>query len=342
MAPYSVFMIRIYLLSIMLTTLVHAKKLVILTGANSGVGLSAAKLLTEKGDYQVIFACRSKDKALKAIKSLDKANQQNAEFAHLDVSDLNSVRSFCDTFKASKRPLYCLALNAGIQVGGSSKLPIFSPQGYENTIATNHLGHFLMIQQLLPLLKKTGSRTYPSRIVFTASGVHNPEEGGGNVGSKAALNSLDGFKNGFKTPICMVDGGSYESDKAYKDSKLLNVITTLETAKRELKSLSITVNCFNPGLVPTTGLFRAFSPLFLVPFTFLTRFIFKVAVDEKEAGQRLFYMLTAPELLGRTGQYYSGKPGKAEFEAITPSVEARDENKAKLVWQLSEKLVLAK
>ena len=52
-------------------------------------------------------------------------------------------------------------------------------------------------------------------------GVHNPDEPGGNVGSKATLGDMIGFQQGFKSPISMIDGGAYDADKAYKDSKLV-------------------------------------------------------------------------------------------------------------------------
>jgi protochlorophyllide reductase len=175
--------------------------------------------------------------------------------------------------------------------------------------------------------------------------VHNPAEPGGNVGSAAGLGDLSGFREGFLGPsITRVDDttANYDSDKAYKDSKLLNVFMTLE-ASRRFNAKEVTINCFNPGLVPTTGLFREYNPLFVLPFTWLTRYIFKVAVDDKLAGERLYYMITNEELIGKTGLYFSGT--NRDPDALTgflpriPSIEAQDQQKAKEIWQLSEKLV---
>ena len=70
----------------------------------------------------------------------------------------------------------------------------------------------------------------------------------------------------------MVDNGEYDTDKAYKDSKLCNVMTSFELARR-LKDQKSTVTCnvMNPGLIPTTGLFRTINPIFVFIFTILTK-----------------------------------------------------------------------
>lgn len=140
------------------------------------------------------------------------------------------------------------------------------------------------------------------------------------------------------TKLTQVDG-----DKAYKDSKLCNVITCLELAKRlKSKRSKVTANVMNPGLIPTTGLFRAFSPLFVLPFTFLTRYVFKVAASEDDGGQRLAYMIKSPELDGVSGMYLSTEQaglGLSAFKPITPSIEARDEKKAAKFWELTDKLI---
>ena len=103
-----------------------------------------------------------------------------------------------------------------------------------------------------------------------------------------------GLKEGFQEPYTMVDGGDFDGDKAYKDSKLCNVMTCLALAKRlETKNSKAITMVMNPGLIPTTGLFRAFNPIFVFVFTFLTTNIFKVAASEKEGGSRLAYLISS-------------------------------------------------
>ena len=317
----------------------NTKRTIIITGANSGIGYAAVKNLCASNDYNIIMACRDITKAQKAASRVN--GKDNIEIMKLDLADLDSVRNFAKAIKTSKRTIDVLALNAGIQESESA-LPgkkgtlvaERTKQDYEITIGTNHIGHFALVDMLLSNINSKNGR-----IVFVGSGVHNPQEPGGDVGSKAGLGDMIGLQNGFKSPISMIDGSPYDPDKSYKDSKLCNVMTALELAKRlKDKKSKITCNVMNPGLIPTTGLFRKLNPIFTVIFTFLTRYVFKVATSEEEGGQWLFFMMVDQSLNGRSGVYYSGKPGK-EFEEIAPSAEAQDIKKRKLFWDLSAKLI---
>lgn len=171
--------------------------------------------------------------------------------------------------------------------------------------------------------------------------VHNPEEAGGNVGSRASLGSFAGLHQGFLDPVTMIDGGSFDPDKAYKDSKLCNVMTALELAQRlHATGSDITCNVMNPGLVPTSGLFKNFNPLFVAAFTVLTRYVFKVAVSDQVAGHRLAYMVTSADLDGVSGKYFSAKAGDAKLVEVEPSKEAQDASKAAELWELTEGLIM--
>ena len=114
----------------------------------------------------------------------------------------------------------------------------------------------------------------------------------------------------------------------------------LEFARRLKQSNSkITCNSMNPGLIPTTGLFRDLNPIFVYIFTLLTRYVFKVAATEDEGGRRLAFMLSNPVLNGVSGAYFSGKPGTPEFNPIPPSTEAQDESKGKRLFELTSSLL---
>ena len=336
---------------------VSIRRTVIITGANSGIGFEACKVLAASGQWDVIMACRSLSKAENAKAKLGQ-NGANVEIRQLDLADLSSVKQFCQSW--GNRPLHVLANNAGTQkqtdafsrelIKGDS-VPR-TKQGFEETVGVNHLGHFLLTQLLLNNLKATSGG---SRVVWTGSGVHDPDQPGGDVGSKATLGDLSGLKAGFKPPVCMVDNSQsdYDPDKAYKDSKLCNVMTSLELARRLQATaspvaansatasapLAVTSNVFNPGLIPTTGLFRELNSWFVLIFTILTKYVFKVAETEEEGGRRLAFMIADLSLDRVTGAYYTGKPFSFGFQLFTPSKEAQDQNQARALWEVSEQIV---
>jgi len=333
---------------------------ILITGANRGIGYEcAAKLLgSSNANYDIILACRDKQKgemAKSRMMTMQPSSQSTVEVMELNLADLNSVSAFCKTW--GKRPLDVLCLNAGIQVGkgigvgntGGEECRR-TRQGFELTVGTNHIGHFALMRQLMPNIEntyrsksKTNYEGPSGRIVIVGSGVHDPEEPGGEVGSKATLGDLSGLKRGFLSPDSMVDGSAaFDSDKAYKDSKLCNVATSLEVARRLGSSEAtkgITCNVMNPGLCPTSGLFRDLNPIFVAIFTFITRYVAKVAVTESEGGRRLAYMVESPMLNSVTGGYFSGKPGYYAFEATMPSKEARNQATGKLLYDLTDKIV---
>lgn len=121
------------------------------------------------------------------------------------------------------------------------------------------MGHFYLNHLLLPKINKESGR-----IVVTASSVHDPESPGGKQGIPATLGDLKGFERDGKM-FEMVDGNPYNGDKAYKDSKLCNILFTRELQRR-LESndatKNIIVNSFSPGLITSSGFFRYQSPLF--------------------------------------------------------------------------------
>lgn len=162
----------------------------------------------------------------------------------------------------------------------------------------NHFGHFYAAQRLLGALvcfcvesserlsahpsihqtipKTTGnlekSALAHPRLVVTASSVHDPDTPGGNVGPGATLGELKGFVDFLERGqrFEMVDGAPYNPDKSYKDSKLLNVLFTEEMSRRlAAKGSKVTCNCFSPGLIPSTGLFRSQNPIFVKLFDFI-------------------------------------------------------------------------
>jgi protochlorophyllide reductase len=211
-------------------------------------------------------------------------------------------------------------------------------RGNMKKVGTNHFGHFYLNSLLLPKVAKEG------KIVVTASGVHDPESPGGAQGVPATLGEMEGLEK--EGRYCeMIDGGKFNADKAYKDSKLCNVLFTRELQKRlesQDSSKGIIANCFNPGLIVSTGLFRDQNPFFTKVFDFAATDLIKVGETPPWGGGCLSYMIN--EVRDR-GAFYSSAPGSSkygsaaygqQFAACPVSKEAQDDVKAKRLWYLTE------
>lgn len=288
--------------------------------------LEGAKLLTAAG-YEVVCACRTLAKAQTAAASCGAL----AIPAVCDLADLSSIRTFAATNLA--RTADTLVLNAGLALNTADKEPRRTADGFELTIGTNHLGHFYLYNLLEADLRKRRG----FRLVVTASPVHDPTSGGGSVGSAATLGDMAGLKAGPR--FDMIDGGSYDPDKSYKDSKLANLMMVAEAARR-LRPYGATANSFSPGLIPTpNGFFRYQNPLFANAFSTIATFV-GVAETARFGGSCLAFMAADKSLDGVTGEWFDTEPpGKHQLLCHAPSSEARDVDKQKLLWALSEKLV---
>jgi protochlorophyllide reductase len=152
---------------------------------------------------------------------------------------------------------------------------------------------------------------------------------------------LKGLEQGFKAPITMINGKKFKSGKAYKDSKLCNVLTMLELHRRYHDSTGIVFSSLYPGCVATTALFRNHYPLFQKIFPLFQKNITGGYVSEELAGERVAAVV-ADSKYNESGAYWSWgnrqKEGRASFQQEV-SDEASDQNKAQKLWELSEKLV---
>lgn len=131
--------------------------------------------------------------------------------------------------------------------------------------------------------------------------------------------------------------------------KLCNVLFTRELQRRlDASGTGIKANCFNPGLITSTGFFRNQNPTFTKVFDFAATSLFKVAETPHWGGGALEYMALDKEVGSKGGLFYSSPPGSSkygdaafgnQFAETEVSKEARDDAKAKKLWELSEKLV---
>jgi protochlorophyllide reductase len=316
----------------------HQKSTVVITGASSGVGLYAAKALADRGWY-VVMACRDLVKAEAAAQTVG-IPKDNYNLMQIDLASLDSVRTFVQKFRNIGRPLTALVCNAAIYMP-LLKEPLRSPEGYELSMATNHLGHFLLCKLMLEDLKN--SPAPDKRLVILGTVTHNPDELGGKIPPRPDLGNLDGFAAGFKDPISMADGKNFEPVKAYKDSKVCNVLTMRELHRRYHEETGITFSSLYPGCVADTPLFRNHYPLFQKIFPWFQKNITGGYVSQELAGERVADVVAAPEYK-QSGIYWSWgnrqKEGRQSF-AQKVSPQARDDEKAGRMWDLSEKLVEA-
>ncbi|NJK47153.1 protochlorophyllide reductase [Candidatus Gracilibacteria bacterium] len=310
---------------------------VIITGASSGVGLYAAKALANKG-WHVIMACRNLPKTEKAAQEVEMPPGRYT-IMEIDLADLVSVRKFVQNFRKTGRNLRALVCNAAIYMP-LLKEPLRSPEGYELSMATNHLGHFLLCNLLLEDLKN--SPESDRRMVILGTVTHNPDELGGKVYPRPDLGNLEGFAAGFQAPVAMADGKKFESVKAYKDSKVCNVLTMRELHRRYHESTGIAFSSLYPGCVADTPLFRNHYPLFQKLFPLFQKHITGGYVSQELAGERVAAVVADPEYK-QSGAYWSwgNRQKKERKEAFVQKVspQARDDDRAERMWDLSAKLV---
>ncbi|MFN5464034.1 MAG: protochlorophyllide reductase [Cyanobacteriota bacterium] len=311
---------------------------VLITGASSGVGLFASKALANRG-WHVVMACRDPLKARRAQAALA---IPDSSITHLqvDLGNLQSVRHLVADFHATGLPLDALVINAAVYMP-RLKQPMRSPQGYELSMATNHLGHFLLIQLLLPDLERS---SHPSRrLVVLGTVTANSKELGGKIPipAPADLGDLAGFAAGFKAPISMADGQPFKPGKAYKDSKLCNMITTQELHRRLHQRTGIIFTSLYPGCVADTPLFRNTPKAFQTIFPWFQKTITGGYVSQALAGQRVADVVTEPAF-AMSGVHWSwGNRQRKDGQQFRQELSDKASNPvtAERLWDLSLKLV---
>ena len=312
---------------------------VLITGTTSGVGLHATKAMVDRG-WQVVTANRD---PVRAAAAADRLAIPSAQLSHLrfDLADLDSVRAGAETLVTSLgRPLDALVINAAVYKPRLEQ-PERSPQGYEISMATNHLGQFLLIHLLLPDLERS---SHPSRrVVILGTVTANSKELGGKIPipAPADLGDLAGFKAGFQAPIAMANGKPFKPGKAYKDSKLCNMITTQELHRRLNGSTGIVFSSLYPGCVADSPLFRHAPQAFQKIFPWFQKNITGGYVSQAQAGERVAQVVADPAF-SSSGVHWSWgnrqKQGGRQFSQEL-SDKASNPDTAQAMWEESMKLV---
>ncbi len=287
----------------------QAGRVALITGANSGLGLAAARALAAAG-ATTILACRSPENAERARRELVAAfPQADVQVGMLDVASLKSVRAFAKEVRQRFEAIDLLINNAGIFATPHWR----SPDGFELQFATNHLGHFALTGLLLPQLAASAG----SRVVV--------------VSSVAARSGHIEFDD-------LMGERRYDSWQAYSQSKLANLMFALElqrrlqSARRPTMAVAAHPGFATTNLLATPGGFflkRVVSPL-------MKHLTFQPA---EQGVLPILFAATSPD--AEPGGYYgpqgfremNGPPGPAAIPD-----RARDRAAAARLWEVSERL----
>ncbi|XP_058203655.1 short-chain dehydrogenase TIC 32 A, chloroplastic-like [Rhododendron vialii] len=283
----------------------------IITGATSGIGAETARVLAKRGARLVLPARSLKAAEDAKARIVSEFPESEIIVMALDLSSLNSVRSFVAQFESLNLPLNLLINNAGKFTHEHS----ISEDGVEMTFATNYLGHFLLTKLLLKKMIETANASgIQGRIVNVSSSIHGWFSGD-------LIRSLERITT---------DRSIYDATRAYAISKLANVLHTKELAQilKETKA-NITVNSVHPGIV-RTRLTREREGL-ITDLVFLLAS--KLLKTIPQAAATTCYVATHPRLADVTGKYF------ADCNETSPSKLGLSRNEAARLWSASEIMV---
>ena len=285
---------------------VTAARVAVITGASSGIGLAAAKALAAQG-WRIIGQGRDPER-MAAAESAIRAAASSAASVEMIRGDLSLVVGavrLADEIAARTQRIDALLNNAG----GTAKEQVITAEGNEATFTGNHLGHFVLTNRLLPLLRSTAAQSPRGgvRIINVSSAAHEVSKG-------LDWDDLQMFKN--FVPI-----------RAYCNVKLANVLFTHALAKR-LDDSGIVVHAMHPGAVDTNFVSRADQGT--------QRYMRTQNLLTAEQGADTLIWLASAAAPGETsGQYYHNRA------AVPSSAAANDAEAAERLWRESEKLVAA-
>ncbi|KAK9297922.1 hypothetical protein QLX08_008462 [Tetragonisca angustula] len=276
-------------------------KVVIVTGANTGIGKEVVRDLAKR-EAKVIMACRDMEKCESTRLNIVMESKNKYVYCRpCDLASQKSIKDFVEQFKKEHKNLHILINNAGVMRCPKN----YTQEGIEMQFGVNHIGHFLLTNLLLDVLKVS----IPSRIVNISSTAHKR--------GKIKLDDLNSDKN-------------YEPGEAYAQSKLANILFTKELANK-LKGTGVTVNAVHPGIVRTEimrymGIYQHRLGKWLVDS--LTWIFIKTP---RKGAQPVLFAALDPSLDNVTGEYF------VDNKIAEVSDEAKNDKIAKWLWAVSEK-----
>uniref|UniRef100_A0A3P8RPP6 Uncharacterized protein n=1 Tax=Amphiprion percula TaxID=161767 RepID=A0A3P8RPP6_AMPPE len=277
-------------------------KTVLITGANTGIGKETALDMAQRG-ARVILACRDMTRARIAADEIrQRSGNGNVVVKKLDLASLQSVRDLVKDVQENEARLDILINNAGIMMCPKWE----TEDSFEMQFGVNHLGHFLLTNCLLDMLKKSA----PSRIVVVASRAHQT--------GRIHFDDINLDK-------------SYSPGKSYSQSKLANILFCRELAAR-LQGTGVTVYSLHPGVIHTElgrhflSTLAMWKKMIVMPFSLLVK-------RPWEGAQTTIYCAVDESQANVSGLYYSDCAPKE------PAPQALDDAAAKKLWDLSASMV---
>jgi NAD(P)-dependent dehydrogenase (short-subunit alcohol dehydrogenase family) len=305
---------------------------VLITGGHKGLGLEAATRIAQEGGFDLVLAGRNLAEVDAVARRLRAKHGANVATVELDVSSLASVRVGVGIVRelvadAVVAPLHVLMLNAGAQFMGPIE---YSADGFEQTFATNCLGHFLMVNLLLDDVQAGG------RIVFTASGTHDPDTMDGKMVGKAVEPDALALANQGKEGKAVLGGTRYATSKLCTNLYAYELDRRLRAAGSSLQSMA-----FDPGLIVETGLTRSAPPFAQrLMRTGLAQRLFKMLGVTMGSipfsGDALARVATDPAFAAWSGKYIQSNNDRL-IEARS-STMSYDVARARKLWAASAKL----
>ena len=284
-------------------------KIILITGANSGLGFEATKVLSKKG-AQIIMTARNLHKGNKALEAIKKENPNAMlDVMLLDLADFDSIRNFSNEFHSKYSKLDVLINNAGVMNPPKREV---TKQHFEVQFGTNHLGHFLLTGLLLDILKNTPN----SRVSVQSSIVHKTE----SMKPDIYFDDLNFEK-------------SYNRDQAYAQSKLANLLFAYEFDRRlKANNINTIVTAAHPGYTKTNLQANSGFLMSVILNNILaqnvkigTLPILRAATEENVMGGEYFGPTKMMELKGYP-------------ELVKSSDKSYNKDLAKKLWEVSEKL----
>ncbi len=256
-------------------------KVVLVTGANAGIGKETALGLAKQG-ATVVMLCRSKSKGEAAQAEIKATSgNPNVDLILADFAELATVRRVAETFSERYDRLDVLVNNAGLYLGER----LLSADGYEMTFAVNHLAPFLLTNLLLDKLKSSA----PARIINVSSGAH--------MAGRIRFDNLQAERG-------------FQGFRAYADSKLANILFTTELTRR-LAGTGVTANSLHPGAV-ASNFAQGTSGFFGFIFGLARSFM----ITPEQGAQTSIYLASAPEVADVSGAYFvKSKPARTSPQA---------------------------